>query len=262
VFLAAALDADALQDELGFLVADREIAEWNEAEGRFVAERHRAIGALVITRERLDPVPVQAKRAALCAWLRRRGLERLPWTPELRQWCARVELLRGLDAAAGWPDVSEAGLLATLEDWLGPQLDAVSTQSGLQRVDLSAALRALLPWPLPRELERLAPERIAVPSGSQATIDYTQSPPVLAVKLQEMFGCAATPSVANGRVALLLHLLSPARRPLAVTQDLASFWRDVYPEVRKETRGRYPKHPWPEDPLGAVPTRHTKARGP
>jgi ATP-dependent helicase HrpB len=259
VFLAAVLDPAAFARELAFMVETREQADWDEAEGRFVAERRRQVGALVLERERLATLPPGAKRGALCAWLRRRGLERLPWTPELAQWRARVALLHALEPGR-WPDVSDAALLAGLEDWLGPALDAVGTQAALARIDLAAALQALLPWPLPRELERLAPARIAVPSGSQHVIDYTVSPPVLAVKLQEMFGCAGTPRIADGRVALQLHLLSPARRPLAVTQDLATFWRNAYPEVRKETRGRYPKHPWPEDPLAAVPTRHTKSR--
>ena len=118
----------------------------------------------------------------------------------------------------------------------------------------------MLSWPLPLELERLAPEKLAVPSGSSITIDYTESPPVLAVKLQEMFGCVDTPTIADGRVRLLVHLLSPAQRPLQVTQDLASFWRDSYLEVRKEMRGRYPKHPWPENPLQAVATARTNKR--
>ncbi len=121
-------------------------------------------------------------------------------------------------------------------------------------------LRPLLEWPLPRELERLAPLRLEVPSGSRVALDYSASPPVLAVKLQEMFGCEETPRIAGGRVQVQLHLLSPARRPLQVTQDLAGFWRGPYAEVRREMRGRYPKHPWPEDPLTAVPTQRTRRR--
>ncbi len=172
-------------------------------------------------------------------------------------------LLRSLGEVPGappWPAVDDATLLATLPEWLATALIDVSTRTGLQRIALAAALRALLPWPLPRELDRLAPERITVPSGSSVVIDYTRSPPVLSVKLQEMFGCSSTPSVAEGRVPLLLELLSPAGRPLALTQDLGGFWRGAYAEVRKDMRGRYPKHPWPDDPLAAHPTRHTKRR--
>ena len=141
-----------------------------------------------------------------------------------------------------------------------PWLDPVRRLEAFAALDLRAILAALLPWPLPLDLERLAPERIAVPSGSSVAIDYSQRPPVLAVKLQEMFGCEQTPSVADGRVPLVVHLLSPAQRPLQVTQDLAGFWRGSYQEVRREMKGRYPKHPWPEDPLAAEATRHTRQR--
>ena len=130
----------------------------------------------------------------------------------------------------------------------------------MPRLDLKKILMGVLPWPLPLELERLAPERLAVPSGNSAAIDYSQDPPVLAVKLQEMFGCEETPVIADGAVPLVVHLLSPARRPLQVTQDLASFWRNGYDDVKKEMKGRYPKHPWPDDPLQAVATRFTKKR--
>ena len=159
-----------------------------------------------------------------------------------------------------WPDLSDEALLDTLEDWLLPYLGQVRRLQDFQGLDLKAILHALLPWPLPLELERLAPERLAVPSGSSVAIDYSQDPPVLAVKLQEMFGCEETPTIAGGRVALQVHLLSPRRRPLQVTQDLAGFWRSGYQEVKREMKGRYPKHPWPDDPLQALATRHTKKR--
>jgi len=163
--------------------------------------------------------------------------------------------------------LSDATLLATLEEWLSPYLSGVSRVADFQKLDLKAILHAFLPWPLPLELERLAPERLAVPSGSSAVpsgssiaVDYTQSPPVLQVKLQEMFGCEETPCIADGRIPLVVHLLSPAQRPLQITQDLAGFWRSSYQDVKKEMKGRYPKHPWPDDPLGAEATRHTKRR--
>jgi ATP-dependent helicase HrpB len=159
-----------------------------------------------------------------------------------------------------WPDLSDEALLANLEDWLLPYLGQVRRLEDFQQLDLKAILYSRLPWPLPLDLERLAPERMAVPSGSVLAIDYSENPPVLAVKLQEMFGCEESPSVADGKVAILLHLLSPAQRPLQVTADLASFWRNGYQEVKREMRGRYPKHPWPDDPLQAVATRHTKRR--
>ena len=141
-----------------------------------------------------------------------------------------------------------------------PYLGPVRRIEDFQELDIKGMLRALLPWPLPLELERMAPERWAVPSGSSVAIDYSQDPPVLAVKLQEMFGCEETPTIADGRVALLIHLLSPGQHPLQITQDLAGFWRNGYQDVKREMKGRYPKHPWPDDPLQAVATRHTKKR--
>jgi ATP-dependent helicase HrpB len=149
-----------------------------------------------------------------------------------------------------WPDLSDEALLANLEQWLLPYLGQVKRLEDFQSLDLKAILQALLPWPLPLELERMAPERLAVPSGSSIAIDYSQ----------EMFGCEHTPEVADGKVPLLIHLLSPAQRPLQVTQDLAGFWRSSYQEVKREMKGRYPKHPWPDDPLQAPATRHTKHR--
>ncbi|MFM7784657.1 MAG: ATP-dependent helicase C-terminal domain-containing protein, partial [Gammaproteobacteria bacterium] len=263
IYLAAALSPLAFTGALAPLVHTEEIAEWSEAEGRFIAERRRRVGSIVLSRERISGVDPGTRSEALCRWIAATGLQVLPWTEELRQWQARVVLLRSLGELPGappWPAVDDTALLATLGEWLAPALIEVGTRAALQRIALAAALRALLPWPLPRELDRLAPERITVPSGSSVAIDYTRSPPVLAVKLQEMFGCSSTPAVAEDRVPLLLELLSPAGRPLALTQDLRGFWRGAYADVRKDMRGRYPKHPWPEDPLSARPTRHTKRR--
>jgi ATP-dependent helicase HrpB len=258
---AAALDETLFDSALQALVSEQTVAHWDRKAGRFIAERQRRIGALVLQREALDAVPAEAKRTALIEYLRSEDLKPLPWTAELRQWCARVSLLRSLEPAAGWPDVSPQGLIDRLDDWLGPWLDPVSSLQGLGKLDLQAILSSQLAWEKQQELQRLAPTRFEVPSGSSIRIDYTASPPVLAVKLQEMFGCEQTPSVADGRVALLVHLLSPAGRPLQITQDLAGFWRSSYHDVKKEMKGRYPKHPWPDDPLVAPPTRHTKRRG-
>ena len=192
--------------------------------------------------------------------LRKHGLEVLPWTKNLLQWRYRIQLMHRVcstDVENPWPDMSNEGLLASLETWLLPHLGKVRRLEDFQQLDLKNILRAFLPWPLPLELERIAPERWVAPSGSNIAIDYTQDPPVLALKLQEMFGCEDTPTISDGRVPLLVHLLSPAGRPLQVTQDLAGFWRGSYQDVRKEMRGRYPKHPWPENPLQAVPTAST-----
>ena len=205
-------------------------------------------------------MPADARRQALIEYLREEELKPLSWNAEQRQWCARVNLLRSIETQQSWPDVSQEGLLVNLNDWLGPYLDPVTLLQDFGKLDLKTILEALLSWDQKQRLENLAPTRLAVPSGSAIRIDYTASPPVLAVKLQEMFGCEHTPTVAGGKVALLVHLLSPAGRPLQITQDLAGFWRSSYHDVKKEMKGRYPKHPWPDDPLVAIATRYTKAR--
>jgi ATP-dependent helicase HrpB len=152
-------------------------------------------------------------------------------------------------------------LLQTIDQWLGPYLDGITTLDRVTRMDLSTPLRALLTWEQQQHLDRLAPTHLTVPSGSHVRLDYESSEmPVLAVRLQEMFGCQDTPRVASGKIPVMLHLLSPAKRPVQVTQDLAGFWRNTYRDVRKELRGRYPKHHWPDDPLTAPPTAKTKRK--
>jgi ATP-dependent helicase HrpB len=192
------------------------------------------------------------------------GLEVLSFGHLLKQWRARVMWLRRIDdPQAEWPDLSDEALLQTLDQWLGPYLANITTLDRVKRLDLTAPLHALLTHEQLRRLDRLAPTHITVPSGSRLPIDYEQSEsPVLEVRLQEMFGCKDTPCVAGGKIPLMLHLLSPAKRPVQVTQDLAGFWKRAYHDVRKELRGRYPKHHWPEDPLGAAPTAKAKRRTP
>ena len=257
---AAVLDESLFESALSDQVHEETVAHWDRKTGRFVAETRTRIGALVLQSKPLDTVPVEARRASLIDMLRDEGLEILPWKSQQHQWCARVCLLREVDAEGSWPDVSMEGLSNSLESWLGPWLDSVNSLTDLKKLDLQAILDALLPWDRQQELNRLAPLRLTVPSGSAMAIDYTQSPPVLAVKLQEMFGCEETPTIADGRVELLVHLLSPAGRPLQITQDLAGFWRSSYQDVKKDMKGRYPKHPWPDDPLSAAPTRHTRRK--
>jgi ATP-dependent helicase HrpB len=184
----------------------------------------------------------------------------LGWTEPARQLRARVAFLARHDPAGGWPDLDDAALVAALEDWLGPWLRGVTRLDEARRLYLAPALLARLDHAQRERLDRLAPTHLGVPSGSRRPLDYAADPPVLAVKLQEMFGQADTPRVCAGRVPVMLHLLSPAQRPVQVTQDLAAFWSRGYAEVRKELRGRYPKHPWPEDPRNAVPTARVKRR--
>lgn len=263
IYGAAPLNERRFGDVLASLLTDSERVEWDYERDQFVAERRRSVGSLQLSSEPIGKVSEQARGAALLEVVRTKGLELLPWNMELQQWRARVNLLHQLEAASGdrhWPDLSDQALLDTLDQWLLPHLGPVNRLQDFQQLDLKAILHGMLPWPLPLDLERLAPESLSVPSGSTVRIDYLQNPPVLAVKLQEMFGCDEAPAVAAGRVPLLVHLLSPAGRPLQVTQDLAGFWRNGYAEVRREMRGRYPKHPWPENPLAAEATRHTKRR--
>jgi ATP-dependent helicase HrpB len=190
------------------------------------------------------------------------GLAALPWTESQQQWRARVASLRSWMPDLDLPDVSDAALLAGLDDWLGPFLAGKTRLSQLAAEELGEALRASLDHARRQALERYAPAAIRVPSGMERRIEYAlDAPPVLAVKLQELFGLADGPRVADGRRALVLHLLSPAGRPLQVTQDLKGFWERTYPEVKKEMKGRYPKHPWPDDPWSAAPTHRAKPRG-
>ncbi len=264
IYLATDLDPALFDGPLAEQVSASEVLDWDEREGVLRAERQRKVGELVLSSEALAGLDEAARGRALINLVRRKGLELLAWTPELRQWQARVALLRRLDLAdrstSEWPDVSDSALLATLEDWLLPYLGRVSRLSHFAALDLSAILHGLLPWPLPQRLDELAPRTLEVPSGSKVRLDYAEEPPVLAVRLQELFGLAATPRIAGGRLGVKLHLLSPAQRPVQVTQDLASFWANTYAEVKKDLKGRYPKHYWPDDPLVAEPTARAKPR--
>lgn len=263
IYLATDFDPQLLDGVLAEQVSLVDQLDWDEREGVLRAERQRKVGELILSREPLPGLDEHSRAKALLGLVRRKGLELLPWTPELRQWQARVALLRGLDnsGASEWPDVSDAALLASLEHWLQPYLGKVTRLSHFGQLDLSSILRNLLPWPLPQRLDELAPHHLQVPSGSSIRLDYSEHPPILAVRLQELFGLADTPRIAGGRQVVKLHLLSPARRPVQVTQDLANFWRSTYAEVKKDLKGRYPKHYWPEDPLVAEATARVKPRG-
>ena len=264
IYLAAEFDPALLDGVLSEQVSVVDQLDWDEREGVLRAERQRKVGELVLSREPLTGLDETARTQALVNLVRRKGLELLPWTPDLRQWQARVALLRQLDlegqGQSEWPDVSDAALLDTLEEWLAPYLGRVSRLSHFASLDLSSIVRNLLKWPLPQRLDELAPNHITVPSGSSVRLDYSEHPPILAVRLQELFGLSDTPRIAGGRQTVKLHLLSPARRPVQVTQDLANFWRSTYTEVKKDLKGRYPKHYWPDDPLVAQATSRIKPR--
>ncbi|XVV17766.1 ATP-dependent RNA helicase [Actinoplanes sp. CA-131856] len=253
---AAPLDEATAIEAAGTLAAETVEIGW--VDGDVVARRVRRLGAITLVERRLgDPDPALV-RAALVEGLHREGLGLLTWSrtaTELR------ERLAFAHAALGepWPDVSDEALLARGEDWL--ELGAARRRADLAKVDVASSLRRLLPWSVAGRLDDVAPERLPVPSGSRVRVDYSDvEAPVLAVKVQEAFGWRDAPRLADGRVPVLLHLLSPAGRPVAVTRDLASFWQQGYPQVRAELRGRYPRHPWPEDPTTAEPTRRAKPR--
>lgn len=258
--------AASLSESQAARAADHLLTDRVEAEfvgGRVTARRERRLGAIVLT-----SVPIRASadegRDAVRRALQARGLDVFTWSDTAVDLRRRLALLHR-ELGAPWPDVSDAALLAGLDGWLAPEVDALASGTPAGRVNLAPALRRLLPWPAAADFDELAPERLEVPTGSRIRIAYPPlddptARPVVAVKLQECFGWAETPRLVNGRVPVLFHLLSPAGRPLAVTDDLASFWSGPYAQVRAEMRGRYPKHPWPEDPWAAVPTRHTKKR--
>ncbi|MGB3134455.1 MAG: ATP-dependent helicase C-terminal domain-containing protein, partial [Candidatus Macondimonas sp.] len=188
------------------------------------------------------------------------GWERLPWTGEAGRLRARLACMARLEPAGGWPQMDDMALQEGLAAWLGPYLAGITRLAQIDENLLQAALSATLPAGGRQRLDRALPTHFPAPGGSRVAIDYAQDPPVLAVKLQELFGVRETPRLADGRLPLVVHLLSPAGRPLAITADLSSFWQQAYPEVRKQMRGRYPRHPWPDDPLNAVPTARVKPR--
>jgi len=259
IYMAGAVDEADLRQHFATHIETRDSVEWDEQQQRVLAARQERLGALVLSEKRLANPSTEAVQAALLQAVRQRGLASLAFdetVEALRQRVATLRIAYGED----WPDLSDAALLARLEDWLLPE--KAMSLNALRQLDHATAIRNLLQWEQQRALDRLAPTHIEVPSGSRVRIDYSDpAKPVLAVKLQEMFGLAQTPAIADGRVPLSLHLLSPAGRPLQVTGDLAGFWRSSYAEVRKEMRGRYPRHPWPEDPLTAPPTARAKRRG-
>lgn len=262
VYLAAALNPALFDTVLSSLVDSEAVVEWDRQQDRMLCEQQRRVGVLVLSRRALDTVPMAAKNAGLIRLIRKQGLQLLPWNDSTHQWRARVAFLHQAYQQTGdnpWPDLSDRTLLNTLEDWLLPYLDPVQHLNHFRTLDLQSMLQGMLPWPLPQQMDEQAPSRLRLPSGHSAALDYSEYPPVLAVKLQEMFGCTTTPTLGNN-VAVKIHLLSPARRPLQVTQDLASFWANSYSEVRKDMKGRYPKHQWPEDPLRALPSDGVKRK--
>jgi ATP-dependent helicase HrpB len=257
VHMAAPVTEALIRSECANRMETMRRVEWDRQEGRIVAAVEDRLGALLLSTRPFMPTDEETA-PILCEVIRTTpGI--LTFSKEARQFQARVGLTRRTFTEENWPDLSNEQLFAKAEDWLLPWLNDIRSAHDLSRLNIIPALKAKLSWEQQRLLDERAPLGITVPSGSRVLLDYTSGDlPVLAVKLQEMFGLADTPMIEGGRVPILLHLLSPARRPVQITQDLKGFWNNAYQQVKKDLKGRYPKHPWPDDPWTAVPTRRTR----
>ena len=261
IYLAATVNPERLAKNFASQIRKTEEVYWDADQQAVVARRVECLGALVLDESPLRDANPEKLRAAMLEGIRALGLASLPWTDEARAFQLRVLSMRQWLPEDNWPDLSDAALTERLADWLGPYLDGITRRSHLTKLDMLAMLKSQLDWLQAKLLDDEAPTHIKVPSGSSLKLEYKPGEsPVLAVKLQEMFGLADTPRIARGRVPVTLHLLSPARQPIQVTQDLHGFWDRTYAEVKKELKGRYPKHPWPDDPWNAVPTARAKRR--
>lgn len=263
IFLAAPYSLEDLYQQFHPQMSEERLVGWDGRSRAVTAERRLRLGHLVLRTVPLDDPDAEELRQAVLNGLRQDGLSLLPWDEASRGFLLRVNFLREFPGEKdSWPDMSDGVLKVELEQWLGPYLEGVRRAEDLQRLDLVAILENRLDRSQQQRLRELAPTHVVVPSGSRLRLVYRlEGPPVLAVRIQELFGLKETPTVARGRIPVLLQLLSPAGRPMQITRDLAGFWRSGYTTVRRELLGRYPRHPWPEDPLSAVPTRHAKKRG-
>jgi len=261
IFLAERLDISEIRDSLSTRLTQRSSVEWDASANCVAAYNEECLESLVLERQRLHQPDTELVRSAMLDGIREMGLEVLPWSDNSREWQARICSLRHWQPDEKWPDLSDMALMQSLEQWLGPWLDGISTRDHLQRLDLNSILRNSLEWKQQKRVDELVPTHIVVPSGSRVRLEYRSGEePVLAVRLQEMFGLMDTPAVCRGGVRVMLHLLSPARRPVQVTRDLRGFWERTYAEVKKELKGRYPKHYWPDDPMQAQPTSRVRPK--
>lgn len=260
IHLAAELPESVIREERSAHIRRETSVNWDDREGRVIAQRVELLGSIRLAAETVIPPAVLAVPAVIGA-VRASGLALLTMTEAVRHLQGRLTLLHSVFPERGWPNISDALLSDTLEEWLAPHLEGVNSAKKIAQLDIADILKQSLDYRQQRELDELAPTQLTVPSGSRIKIDYSAEIPVLAVKLQELFGLAVGPTVCNGRTSLLLHLLSPAGRPIQVTRDLKGFWNGSYQQVKKELKGRYPRHPWPDDPWSAAPTRRVKPKG-
>ncbi|CAD7560744.1 ATP-dependent helicase HrpB [Citrobacter europaeus] len=259
ILLALPLDIEALMQACPELLQQSDTIEWDETQGTLKALRRSRIGQLTVKVQPLAKPSEEELHQAMLNGIRDKGLSVLNWTPEAEQFRLRLQCAANWLPEYDWPAVDEDSLLASLESWLLPQMSGVHSLRALKALNVAQALRGLLDWSMLQRLDSELPAHYTVPTGSRIAIRYHEdNPPVLAVRMQEMFGEAKTPTIAQGRIPLVLELLSPAQRPLQVTSDLSAFWQGSYREVQKEMKGRYPKHVWPDDPANTAPTRRTK----
>jgi len=262
ILLAAPISLADIEQHFADLIETRDEISFDRSAMALRARRRRALQAVTLSEAPKALKPSMETARVLADGLVGEGLSRLPWSKQLQQWRGRVMFLRAAEADNSWPDLRDAALIDQREAWLMPALHDKSALKEISAGDLSEALMALLPWELRARLEREAPTHFEAPTGTMLPIDYeAEQGPTVSVRLQELFGLTEHPSVARGAIPLVLELLSPAQRPVQVTRDLPGFWRGSYAAVRNELRGRYPRHPWPDDPAQAVPTRRVKPRG-
>lgn len=254
--------APVAEQDLALMAQRREVVRWDDERQQVVGRDELYIGSLTVTSKPLAVVDPQLRIKALCDIVTEKGLKLLGWEDSHRSWQARVLSLRVWRPTEPWPDVSEESLLASTHVWLAPFIGNSKGVNDLQRLDLQPMLDSILPWEFQSQLNVWAPGRIEVPSGSMIKVDYFPDgrPPVMEVRLQEVFGLADTPTVSGGKIKIIMHLLSPGYKPVQVTQDLKSFWNNTYAEVRKELRTRYPRHSWPDDPWTAEAVRGVKRK--
>ncbi|MCZ8103360.1 MAG: hypothetical protein O9972_36385, partial [Burkholderiales bacterium] len=260
ILLAAPLSAEEIEADFGDRIAERDEVSFDRAAAALRARRVRRLGAIVLA-ERPLPTPSGSEAArTLAEGIAALGIERLPWSRPLQQWRNRVMFLRRGDPA--FPDLSDEALARSAADWLAPFLAGKASLAQIGGDTLAEALHALLPWDLTRRLDAECPTHFEAPTGNRHAIDYeAEEGPVLAIRVQELFGLKDHPAVAGGRLPLVLHLLSPAHRPIQITRDLPGFWRGSWAAVKADMKGRYPRHPWPDDPASAAPTARAKPRG-
>jgi ATP-dependent helicase HrpB len=260
ILSAAPITADEIEMQFADRIVARDDSAFDAASMSLRGRKSRRLGVIVLAEAPMAIAPNDETATILADGIAKAGIDRLPWTAALRQWRDRAMFLRASEGAE-WPDLSGAALAQSARDWLAPALIDKTALREFTAEEFATALGNLLPWPLPRRLEEEAPAHFEAPTGTRVPIDYAaEGGPKIAIRVQELFGMGRHPSIAGGKIPLVIELLSPAHRPVQTTRDLPGFWRGSYAAVRADMRGRYPKHPWPEDPLAAPPTRRAKPR--